>query len=197
MPLLDTLVANVRPALLVLQAAVLLVLLVACANVANLFLVRAAGRRTEVAIRASIGAGRARLVRQFLTESLLLAVIGGAAGLLLATWGVRGLLALDPTALPRAGSVGLAPSVFAFTAAVALIAGLVFGAVPAVQLARTDLQTTLGKAGARPGAAGGCAARWWWPRWRWRWSSRPARACSSAASTTCSTWTRATTPTAC
>ena len=150
-PLLDTLVANVRPALLVLQAAVLLVLLVACANVANLFLVRAAGRRTEVAIRASIGAGRARLVRQFLTESLLLAVVGGAAGLLLATWGVRALLALDPTALPRADSVGLAPSVFAFTAAVALIAGLVFGAVPAAQLARTDLQATLREGGRQAG----------------------------------------------
>ena len=141
--LLDTLVARVRPALLVLQLAVVLVLLIACANVANLFLVRAAGRRAEVAIRASLGAGRGRLLRQFVTESLLLAAAGGAAGLLLGLWSVHGLLALDPSALPRVHDVVPTPRVFALAGLVAVSAALVFGAVPALQLGRGGLAGSL------------------------------------------------------
>jgi predicted permease len=146
--LLDTMVDGVRPALLVLQAAVVLVLLIACANVANLFLVRAAGRRAEVAVRASLGATRGRLLRQFLTESVLLAVLGGAAGLLLGVWSVHGLLALDPSALPRVRDVAVTPRVFAFTGLVALLAALVFGSVPALQLARAGGDASL-RGGAR------------------------------------------------
>jgi putative ABC transport system permease protein len=148
-PLLDTMVASVRPALLMLQGAVALVLFIACANVANLFLVRAAGRRAEVAIRASLGASRGRLCRQFLTESLLLGAIGGLAGFGLAVWGVRVLVALDPRSLPRASDVAVAPEVFVFTAAVALAAALVFGIMPALQLVRADSNASLREGGLR------------------------------------------------
>jgi putative ABC transport system permease protein len=147
--LVDTLVAGVRPALVVLQAAVGLVLLIACANVANLLLVRAADRRTEVAIRTSIGASRGRLIRQFLTESLVLGALGGAGGFALAVWAVHGLLAIDPRGLPRLSDVAVVPQVLMFTAAVALAAGFVFGAAPAVQLVRADINASL-REGSRP-----------------------------------------------
>ncbi len=126
-------------------------LLIACANVANLFLVRGAGRRTEVAIRASMGASRGRLLRQFLTESLLLGAGGGAAGLLLGIGSVHGLLALHPAALPRAHDVALTPRVFAFAAVVALGAALVFGVAPALQLARGDISRALRDGGRQVG----------------------------------------------
>ncbi|HJQ21067.1 MAG TPA: ABC transporter permease [Gemmatimonadaceae bacterium] len=137
---------QIRPALLVLLGAVGFVLLIACANVANLLLVRAAGRTKEIAIRSALGAERGVLVRQLLTESVVLAVTGGVVGLGLSWWAVRALLALNPE-LPRASEVGIDSNVLLFTVAVTLFTGLLFGLAPAIHAARTDLQRTLREAG--------------------------------------------------
>ena len=138
---------DVRPALLVLLLAVGAVLLIACANVANLLLARSEGRQKELALRLALGAGRHRIVRQLLTESMLLAVVGGAAGVALAYGLTQALIALDPLKIPRVQDIALDGRVLAFTAAVSLVTGLLFGIAPALQSARTDLQSVLKEGG--------------------------------------------------
>jgi putative ABC transport system permease protein len=133
-PVDDVVFGDVRPALLILTGAVGFVLLIACANVANLLLARGDGRRRELAIRASLGAARRRLIAQLLTESVLLALTGAVAGVLLAYLGLRGLLALDPVGIPRVGGVVIDATALGFTLLVALVTGLGFGLVPALQL---------------------------------------------------------------
>ncbi|HYM13166.1 MAG TPA: ABC transporter permease [Bryobacterales bacterium] len=158
-PMQKEMVGNVRPALLILVGAVSFVLLIACANVANLLLARAASRQKEIAIRAAIGASRGRLVRQLLTESVLLASGGAVLGLLLGSWGVRLLLAASPGNIPRIGDLSkgsplalLDWRVLAFTLGVAFLTGILFGLFPALQLSRPDLSSTLKEAGGRSGS---------------------------------------------
>ena len=146
-PVKEQLVGKLRPALLVLLGAVAFVLLIACVNVANLLLAHASSREKEMAIRATLGAGRARLIRQLLTESLLLAIAGGLVGLIIGAWGVSALRALVPANTPRIEEVRLDPLVLAFTFAVSLGTGIFFGLAPALQTARTDLRETLNEAG--------------------------------------------------
>ncbi|HEY8150222.1 MAG TPA: ABC transporter permease [Vicinamibacteria bacterium] len=152
-PLHADLVRDVRPALTVLMGAVGLLLLVACANVANLLLARALSREREVAIRSALGASPARLVRQLLAESLLLGSLGGVAGLLLGAWLLQGLLVLLPAEVRLVAHVGLNPAVLAFTAALSLASAVLFGLAPALQQARPSLVPALKEGGQTRGAS--------------------------------------------
>ncbi|MEX2285255.1 MAG: ABC transporter permease [Gemmatimonadota bacterium] len=139
----ETSVSEIKPVLLILLAAVGFVLLIACANVANLLLSRAASRDKEIAIRTALGAGRARLVRQLLTESVLLGLLGGALGVLLSSWWMDLMLASIPTPLPAWLKINIDRTVLLFTLAVAFVTALLFGLAPALQSIRTDVQATL------------------------------------------------------
>jgi putative ABC transport system permease protein len=143
----EAMVGDIRRAFWVLLGAVGFVLLIACVNVANLLLARAAARESEIAVRTALGAGRGRLIRQLLTESIILAIVGGGLGLLLAVWGVEGLLALEPQGIPRLNEVRVDPSVVFFTMGLSLATGLLFGLVPAFQSTRGGISATLKEGG--------------------------------------------------
>ncbi len=153
----DSIIKDARKSLLVLLGAVGLVLLIACANVANLLLVRATGRRREFAIRSALGAKRSRIVRQLLTESVLLGMAGGVLGLILGFVGVRALLAISPAGLPRIGedgsAIGMDWRVLGFTLVVAILTGILFGLFPAFSVSRTDLNSSLKDSSNRSGTS--------------------------------------------
>jgi predicted permease len=151
-PLLEDVVGEVRQTLLILLGTVGFVLLIACANVANLFLVRAEGRQREIALRTALGAGRGDLIKYFLTESIVLGLLGGVVGLGLAYWGIAGLTALGPN-IPRLDEIGLHGSVLAFTGLISLIAGLLFGVIPILRYRSPNVAATL-KEGGRGSSAG-------------------------------------------
>ena len=152
----DTVIGDVRKSLLILLGAVGMVLLIACANVANLLLVRATMRKREIAIRAAMGAGRGRIIRQLLTESVLLSLGGGVFGLILGYFGVRALLTINPGNIPRIGEQGAAITldwrVLAFTLLVSLGTGILFGLIPAFNASHADLSLTLKESGSRSGS---------------------------------------------
>ncbi len=154
----DRFTGEVRTTLLVLLAAVGFLLLIACANVASLQMTRATGRTKEVAIRSALGAGRWRLVRQFLVESAVIAVIGGAAGVFLAFWGIDALMTLRPDELPLMNTIAVNGPVLAFTLGLSVLTGLLFGLLPALQATTSDVRTAI-QEGGRGGGSGGLAGR--------------------------------------
>ncbi|HEX6164866.1 MAG TPA: ABC transporter permease, partial [Vicinamibacterales bacterium] len=158
-PLLDSMVGGSRPVVLLLAGAVIVVLLVACANVANLLLARGTGRLRELALRAAIGADRGRLIRQMLTESAALSLLGAAGGLAVALAASRALTVLVAAGIPRADQIALDAPVLVFAIAASLLTSLVFGIVPALHLSRNDLNDSLKEGGRQQGAAVGRGAR--------------------------------------
>ena len=154
-PMSEMYAGRIRPVLLILLGAVGLLLLIACANLANLLLARAATREKEIAIRGALGAGRFRLIRQLLTENLVLALAGGALGLALAAWGVRLMRGIVPDMFPMLQHMQLDVPVLAFTFAISILTGLLFGLVPAWRSSHTDLNTTLKEAAGRSESSGG------------------------------------------
>ncbi len=154
LPMKEDIVGNVQPFLLVLLGAVGFLLLIACANVANLLLARSLARSHEFAVRAALGASARRVIQQLLTESVLLAMSGGALGMLLAWWGTRAILTLLPASLPRSADIALDARVLLFTFGVSLLAGVLFGLVPAIKASRSDLSEVLKESG-----RGGSGAR--------------------------------------
>jgi hypothetical protein len=190
--LTDVYVGSYRSRLLLLLGAVAFVLLIACVNVANLLLARGASRGKEIAIRAALGAGRGRVLRQLFTESLVLACIGGAVGLVLAFWGVRLLKATAPSDVPRLDQAGVDLMTVAFALGATLISSIVFGIAPALRTARPDLQARCARAGADPAALlviayGNCSSR---PRSRSRSCCSWVQVCSCAAASSCSASSR-------
>ena len=153
-PLHGRVIGDIKPGLLALLGAVAFVLLIACANIANLLLARGSARGRELAVRLSLGAARGRVIRQLLTESVLLAMIGGVLGVLLGVWAVDALVAIAPTGAPRVGEIGLDPTVFAFAALLTLATGLLSGLAPALHSSRADVTYAL-KDGSRGSSAAG------------------------------------------
>jgi putative ABC transport system permease protein len=154
----ERLVGELRTSLMILLGAVAFVLLIACANVANLLLARAAYRQKEIAVRTALGASRARVVRQLLTESVMLSIVSGLLGLGLSVWLLKLLVAISPPDTPRIDEIGIDMRVFVFTLAVTIVAGLLFGLVPALHTSRPDLNETLKESG-RQGSVGGSRNR--------------------------------------
>jgi predicted permease len=154
-PIIEVMVGNVRSSLFILVGAVSFVLLIACANVANLLLIRATGRKREIAVRVAMGAGRARIIRQLLTESVVLSMAGGTMGMIFGIVGIRALLAVRPGGISRIGQDGSLVTfdwrVLFFTIFISLIAGILFGLIPALQASRTDLSTALKEGSGRSG----------------------------------------------
>ncbi len=170
-PLQDRLTGNVQATLWVLMGAVGVVWLIGCANIANLLLARAAGRTREIALRAALGAGRGRVVRQLLTESCVLAGVAGLAGLLLASTLMQALVAFSPANLPGIGEARMDMTVLLFALGLSLVSTLLFGLVPALHAARLDLSGALKQGGSKVterGPAHGSARRWSWPKSRCR-----------------------------
>jgi predicted permease len=170
-PFHEEVVGGVRTAMLALLAAVVFVLLISCVNVANLLLARAEARQREIAIRSAIGAGVGRLVRQFVTEGILLSCAGAALGLLLAFGGLRLIASSTATGLPRVAEIGVDSSILIFALAVSVLTGIFFGLAPIAHLIVRNLHESLKSAGARwdRRARARFAACWWWRNWRWRW----------------------------